>query len=96
MKVRSSVKRICRSCRVVKRRGYVYIVCSKSPKHKQRQGFSTWTNQSSLLLVQDDYLYSTSIQSPSPITNLRQHNQQSQQQTHQWKNLISFAIGLDY
>lgn len=37
MKVRASVKPICESCRVVKRRGVVRVICS-NPKHKQRQG----------------------------------------------------------
>ena len=35
MKVRSSVKRFCDGCSVVRRKGRVYIVCSKNPKHKQ-------------------------------------------------------------
>ncbi|HEX4104454.1 MAG TPA: 50S ribosomal protein L36 [Candidatus Paceibacterota bacterium] len=38
MKVRSSIKKICANCQVVKRRGRLYIVCKKNPKHKQRQG----------------------------------------------------------
>ncbi|KAG2369337.1 ribosomal protein L36-domain-containing protein [Suillus spraguei] len=38
MKVRSSVKVMCDGCSVVKRKGKVYVVCSKNPKHKQRQG----------------------------------------------------------
>ncbi|PJA41026.1 50S ribosomal protein L36 [candidate division WWE3 bacterium CG_4_9_14_3_um_filter_34_6] len=38
MKVRSSVKKICRSCKVVRRSQVVYIICSANPKHKQRQG----------------------------------------------------------
>ena len=37
MKVRTSVKRICENCKVVRRKGRVYIVCS-NPRHKQRQG----------------------------------------------------------
>ena len=37
MKVRPSVKRMCESCKVVRRRGVIYIIC-KNPKHKQRQG----------------------------------------------------------
>ncbi|MFH1791924.1 MAG: 50S ribosomal protein L36 [Candidatus Omnitrophota bacterium] len=37
MKVRSSVKKICSKCKVVKRRGVVRVICS-DPKHKQRQG----------------------------------------------------------
>ena len=37
MKVRASVKRICENCKVVRRKGVVYVVCS-NPRHKQRQG----------------------------------------------------------
>ncbi|MCP6718117.1 MAG: 50S ribosomal protein L36 [Patescibacteria group bacterium] len=38
MKVRSSVKKICKNCKTVKRRGRIYVTCKKNPKHKQRQG----------------------------------------------------------
>jgi len=37
MKVRSSVKAICKKCKVIKRKGKVRVICS-NPKHKQRQG----------------------------------------------------------
>ena len=37
MKVRSSVKKICDKCKVVKRRGVVRVICA-NPKHKQSQG----------------------------------------------------------
>ena len=37
MKVRSSVKKICEKCKIVKRRGIIYVICA-IPKHKQRQG----------------------------------------------------------
>ncbi|MFA6495308.1 MAG: 50S ribosomal protein L36 [Candidatus Paceibacterota bacterium] len=37
MKVQSSVKKICKNCKVVRRSGRVYIIC-KNVKHKQRQG----------------------------------------------------------
>ncbi|PIU63345.1 MAG: 50S ribosomal protein L36 [Armatimonadetes bacterium CG07_land_8_20_14_0_80_40_9] len=37
MKVRSSVKKICSRCKVIKRKGRVMVICS-NPKHKQRQG----------------------------------------------------------
>jgi ribosomal protein L36 len=37
MKVRASVKRICRKCKIIKRNGVVRIICSE-PRHKQRQG----------------------------------------------------------
>ncbi|MFA4817253.1 MAG: 50S ribosomal protein L36 [Parcubacteria group bacterium] len=37
MKVRASVKKICDKCKLVKRKGKLFVVCS-NPKHKQRQG----------------------------------------------------------
>ena len=36
MKVRSSVRRMCEKCHVVRRRGRVRVICS-NPKHKQKQ-----------------------------------------------------------
>jgi large subunit ribosomal protein L36 len=43
MKVRASCKRICKDCRIIRRRdgsGVIRVrnVCSVNPKHKQRQG----------------------------------------------------------
>jgi large subunit ribosomal protein L36 len=37
MKVKASVKRICPKCKIVKRKGKLYVIC-ENPKHKQRQG----------------------------------------------------------
>lgn len=37
MKVRSSVKRICENCKIVKRKGVVRVICTNT-RHKQRQG----------------------------------------------------------
>jgi len=37
MKVRSSVKKICDKCRIIKRKRVVRVICD-NPKHKQRQG----------------------------------------------------------
>ncbi|MBA6225789.1 MULTISPECIES: 50S ribosomal protein L36 [unclassified Colwellia] len=37
MKVRASVKKICRNCKIVKRAGVIRVICEE-PKHKQRQG----------------------------------------------------------
>ncbi len=37
MKVRSSVKKICAKCRIIKRKGVVRVIC-EDPAHKQRQG----------------------------------------------------------
>lgn len=38
MKVRSSVKKICTECKVIKRKGVLRVICKTNPKHKQRQG----------------------------------------------------------
>ena len=37
MKVRSSVRRICENCRIIRRKGVVRVICT-NPRHKQRQG----------------------------------------------------------
>jgi large subunit ribosomal protein L36 len=37
MKVRTSVKKMCDKCKIIKRRGRVAVICV-TPKHKQRQG----------------------------------------------------------
>ncbi|MEK7596223.1 MAG: 50S ribosomal protein L36 [Patescibacteria group bacterium] len=37
MKVQSSVKKICKNCKTIRRKGRVRVIC-KNPKHKQRQG----------------------------------------------------------
>ncbi|MCL4128912.1 UNVERIFIED_CONTAM: hypothetical protein GTU68_038699 [Idotea baltica] len=37
MRVRASVKKLCRNCKTVRRRGVLRVICS-DPRHKQRQG----------------------------------------------------------
>jgi large subunit ribosomal protein L36 len=37
MKVRSSVRKICSKCKIIRRKGVLRVICS-DPKHKQRQG----------------------------------------------------------
>jgi large subunit ribosomal protein L36 len=37
MRVQASVKKICRKCKIVRRKGVVRIICT-DPRHKQRQG----------------------------------------------------------
>ena len=37
MKVRTSVKKICAKCKVIRRKNIVRVIC-KNPRHKQRQG----------------------------------------------------------
>ncbi|MCF7899024.1 50S ribosomal protein L36 [Candidatus Babeliales bacterium] len=38
MKVRTSVKKICEHCKVIRRGRIVRVICDKNPRHKQRQG----------------------------------------------------------
>lgn len=37
MKVRTSVKRMCDKCKVIRRKGVVRVIC-ENKRHKQRQG----------------------------------------------------------
>nr|ALI92071.1 Rpl36 [Icacina mannii] len=36
MKIRTSVRKICEKCRLIRRRGRIIVICS-NPRHKQRQ-----------------------------------------------------------
>lgn len=37
MKVRASVKKLCKDCKIIRREGILRVICS-NPRHKQRQG----------------------------------------------------------
>ena len=37
MKVRASVKRLCKDCKIIRREGILRVICT-NPRHKQRQG----------------------------------------------------------
>ncbi|MDD5342088.1 MAG: 50S ribosomal protein L36 [Patescibacteria group bacterium] len=37
MKVRASVKKMCKECKLIRRKKRLMVICS-NPKHKQRQG----------------------------------------------------------
>ena len=37
MRVQASVKRLCRNCKIIRRKGVVRVICS-DPRHKQHQG----------------------------------------------------------
>lgn len=37
MKVRASIKKICRKCKIIRRNGAVRVICEDG-RHKQRQG----------------------------------------------------------
>lgn len=47
MKVRSSVKKICDKCRVIRRFGLILVICD-NPKHNQRQGSSKYESSVNL------------------------------------------------
>ncbi len=38
MKIRAAVKRRTKDCKIVRRKGRLYIINKKNPKYKQRQG----------------------------------------------------------
>lgn len=38
MKVRASIKKRSEDCKIVRRKGRVYVICKKNPKLKMRQG----------------------------------------------------------
>lgn len=38
MKVRASIKKICRNCKLIRRNRVLRVVCTSDPRHKQRQG----------------------------------------------------------
>jgi large subunit ribosomal protein L36 len=38
MKVRASVKKMCRNCKIIRRNGSVRVICASDARHKQRQG----------------------------------------------------------
>jgi ribosomal protein L36 len=41
LKVRSAIKKMCESCQVIKRGKKLRVNCTRSPKHRQRQGMHT-------------------------------------------------------
>jgi ribosomal protein L36 len=47
MKVRSSIKKICTSCKTVRRGRKNFVICAANPRHKQRQGFHTFATETS-------------------------------------------------
>ena len=37
MKVRTSVKKICEHCKIVRRKNVIRVICKRNPRYKQRQ-----------------------------------------------------------
>jgi translation initiation factor IF-1 len=38
MKIKASIKPRCENCKIIRRKGVLRIICSKNPRHKQKQG----------------------------------------------------------
>ena len=38
MKVMTSIKKRSEDCKIVRRKGHLYVICKKNPKFKMRQG----------------------------------------------------------
>eukprot|EP00591_Stephanopyxis_turris_P007901 CAMPEP_0195526210 /NCGR_PEP_ID=MMETSP0794_2-20130614/27138_1 /TAXON_ID=515487 /ORGANISM="Stephanopyxis turris, Strain CCMP 815" /LENGTH=66 /DNA_ID=CAMNT_0040656839 /DNA_START=87 /DNA_END=284 /DNA_ORIENTATION=+ len=45
MKVTTSLRKMCKDCQKVRRKGKNYVICKSNPRHKQRQRFSTCAAQ---------------------------------------------------
>lgn len=41
MKVKSSIKKMCGFCQIIRRGKILYVRCQKNNRHKQRQGYHT-------------------------------------------------------
>ena len=46
MKVRASIKKRSADCKIVKRKGVLYVINKKNPRFKQRQGQYSFKEQS--------------------------------------------------
>ncbi|KAK2357865.1 hypothetical protein P8452_77074 [Trifolium repens] len=94
MKVRSSVKKMCEYCRTIKRKGRVYIMCTANPKHKQRQGISTFANDASSHNLSVDISSSSATQEIKPIHTLRTGLASIVPQRHSLSMLYGWRVGL--
>ncbi|KAK2411664.1 ribosomal protein L36 [Trifolium repens] len=95
MKVRSSVKKMCEYCRTIKRKGRVYILCTANPKHKQRQGISTFAaNDVSSDHPSVDISSSSVTQEIKPIHTLRTGLASIVPQRHSLSMLYGWRVGL--
>ena len=70
MKVRSSIRRMCKHCRVVNRGKKRFVYCTESPKHKQRQGYHTFAANESCSCDTDALSMTASLSSSSSSSSL--------------------------
>lgn len=54
MKTKTALKRRCKDCFIVRRRGRLFVFCKTHPRHKQRQG---WGCQAAWYGCHQDYLF---------------------------------------
>ncbi|KAL9326215.1 hypothetical protein ACSQ67_006860 [Phaseolus vulgaris] len=92
MKVRSSVKKMCEFCQIVKRRGRVYVICSGNPKHKQRQGMATFASEDPSPPVSSETSSCKMVLKPSQI--LRPSLISATPQRHSLSTLYGWRVGL--
>ncbi|XP_073220147.1 uncharacterized protein [Cicer arietinum] len=94
MKVRSSVKKMCEYCRTVKRKGRVYVLCTSNPKHKQRQGMSTFANEAPSHQPSLEISTSCTKHEIGPIHTLRTGLASIIPQRHSLSMLYGWRVGL--
>ncbi|KAJ1420386.1 ribosomal protein L36-domain-containing protein [Ochromonadaceae sp. CCMP2298] len=74
MKVRSSIKAMCKHCYVVRRGKTRFVYCKMHAKHKQRQGFHTMAHQAGVCMcdwaAEMPRLFSTSLSVSSAAVSL--------------------------
>lgn len=94
MKVRSSVKKMCEYCRTIKRKGRVYIMCTANPKHKQRQGMSTFAYEAPSHQPSVEISSSCAAQEIKPIHTSRTGLASIIPQRHSLSMLYGWRVGL--
>mmetsp|Transcript_24345 Transcript_24345/g.48438 ORF Transcript_24345/g.48438 Transcript_24345/m.48438 type:complete len:103 (-) Transcript_24345:192-500(-) len=70
MKVRASVKRMCKECYTTRRKGRLYVYCKRNPKHKQRQGLHTLAAASSAVNSSTSMASTTGVATMPSVTPL--------------------------
>ncbi|CAK8563412.1 unnamed protein product [Lathyrus sativus] len=94
MKVRSSVKKMCEYCRTIKRKGRVYILCTANPKHKQRQGMSTFADEAASHQPSVEISSSCATQEIKPLYTFRTGVASIIPQRHSLSMLYGWRVGL--
>ncbi|XP_058760286.1 uncharacterized protein LOC131633597 [Vicia villosa] len=94
MKVRSSVKKMCEYCRTIKRKGRVYVLCTANPKHKQRQGMSTFADEATSHQPSVEISSSSATQEIKPFRTFPTGLASITPQRHSLSMLYGWRVGL--